>query len=45
MVELAGGQVFDLARISNKVGAPSFAFFAKGGRRECWRKWVSRRAM
>jgi hypothetical protein len=26
-------QAFDLAGITNTVGAPSFAFFAKGGRR------------
>lgn len=29
----AGGPAFDLAGISNTVGAPSFAFFAKGGNR------------
>jgi hypothetical protein len=33
-------RAFDLARITNKVGAPSFAYFAKGGSRECLRKFV-----
>jgi len=31
-------QAFDLAGISNTVGGPSFAFFAKGGIRECLRR-------
>jgi hypothetical protein len=30
----AGGPSFDLAGITNKVGAPSFAVFAKGGYHE-----------
>jgi hypothetical protein len=33
----AGGPAFDCARITNSVGAPSFAFFAKGGRRNSLR--------
>jgi hypothetical protein len=33
-------QAFDLAGISNTMGAPSFAVFAKGGSRECLCKWV-----
>ena len=28
-------QAFDFAGITNRMGAPSFAFFAKGGRWEC----------
>jgi hypothetical protein len=31
-------RVFDLASISNAVGAPSFAHFAKGGSWECQRQ-------
>ena len=31
-------QAFDLPVISKKMGAPSFAFFAKGGSRKCRRK-------
>ena len=28
-------QAFDFAGITNRMGAPSFAFFAKGGTRKC----------
>jgi len=38
--EWAGGPAFELAGISNTVGALSFAFFAKGGSRECLRNFV-----
>ena len=31
----AGGPAFVFAGIANAVGAPSFAFFAKGGYDEC----------
>ena len=34
-------QVFDFAGITNGVGAPSFAFFVKGGTRKCSRIWVN----
>jgi hypothetical protein len=37
---MADGPGFDLAWITNKVGAPFFALFAKGGSLECWRKFV-----
>jgi hypothetical protein len=37
-------QAFDLAHISNTVGALSFAHFAKGGSRECLRKWFDHTA-
>jgi len=33
-------QAFDLVGITSKVGAPSFAFFAKGGNHELLRSWV-----
>jgi hypothetical protein len=33
-------QAFDLPGISRTVGAPSFAFFAKGGNRKCPHKRV-----
>ena len=32
------------AGIIKKVDAPSCAYFAKGGSRRCWRKWVFRAA-
>jgi hypothetical protein len=32
-----GGQIFDLAGVTNTAGALSFAFFAKGGQRCCGR--------
>jgi hypothetical protein len=36
-------RLFDPAAITDRaVGAPSFAHFAKGGSRECVRKWVRR---
>jgi len=34
-------QAFDFAGITNKMGVPSFAFFAKGGTRKCLRMWVN----
>jgi hypothetical protein len=34
-------QAFDFAGITNRMGAPSFAFFAKGGTRKCLRMWVN----
>jgi hypothetical protein len=34
-------QAFDFASNSNTWGAPPFALFAKGGSRECLRKWVA----
>jgi len=34
-------QALDLAGITNTAGALSFAYFAKGGSRECLRKWVA----
>jgi hypothetical protein len=33
-------QAFDFAGITNRMGAPFFAFFAKGGTRKCLRTWV-----
>jgi hypothetical protein len=30
---------FDLAGITKTAGAPSFAYFAKGGSRKCLRNW------
>jgi len=38
--EGAGGPAFELAGISNTVGCPVLAFFAKGGSRECPRNFV-----
>src|SRR6202035_3388060 len=35
-----GSRVFDLVGTSNEVGTRSVAFLAKGGSRECCRKWV-----
>jgi len=40
MVQIIGGglaQAFDFAGITDRMGAPSFAFFAKGGTRKCLR--------
>jgi hypothetical protein len=34
-------EAFDLAGINNTAGAPSFAFFAKSGSRDCLRDWVA----
>jgi hypothetical protein len=34
-------QAFDFAGITNKMGAPSFAFFAKGGPRKWLRMWLN----
>jgi hypothetical protein len=34
-------QAFDFAGITNRMGAPSFAFFAKGGTRKCLHLWVN----
>jgi hypothetical protein len=36
--ERVGDLGFDLACVSNKMGGLTFAFFAKGGSRECLRK-------
>ncbi len=36
---IAGRVAQALHGIANKVGAPSFAPFAKGGSRDCLRKW------
>ena len=38
-------QAFDLFGIATALGAPSFAFFAKGGSRGCWRKFVDHAAV
>jgi hypothetical protein len=37
-------QAFDLAGMSGTAGAPSFAFFAKGGSRKCLLDWVGQAA-
>jgi hypothetical protein len=45
MVSGRVAQACDLFGITTKVGTPSFAFFAKGGSRGCWRKFVDHAAV